>query len=229
MKTRTLFTGFLLGVLGLFSCGDNKTTTQTTLNATTEMQTIDLNNLLYTTPTINDALPDFVEKTDTCAFFHEDEWRQVEFISKNQRELIDKEVEKIKDIVENQSVKGESQVGYKSVAVRDLITQPLSVEFSKLTSYLTTKPIMLHGLGFDNNPGQVKGGFYFNLNGVNYYGVLDNNQVKVLGIYSAESEQDLKTATGKLSELLAEEKLYLVDWRAMRVFDETNIKTELVK
>jgi hypothetical protein len=229
MKHQTLFMGLLSGLLGLFGCGDSKTTNKTAQNDTTKVQTINPNDILFTTPTIDNALPQFKEKTDSCAFFHEDEWRQIEFVTKNQKASIDKEFAKIKDIVDNQSHKGESYIGYKNIAVRDLITEPLSVDFSLLKSYLTKNPIKIQGLGLDNNPGQVRGGFFFNVNGVNYYGVADNNIVKTFCIYSSDSEQDLKASTENLAKLLTAEKLYLIDWRAMHVFDETNIKTDLVK
>jgi hypothetical protein len=229
MKHQTLFMGLLSGLLGLFGCGDSKTKNKTAQSDTAKVQTINPNDILFTTPTIENALPLFTEKTDTCAFFHEDEWRQIEFVFKNQKTSIDKEIAKIKDVVDNQSHKGGRYVGYKNVAVRDLITEPLSIDFSKLKSYLTEKPIKMQGLGLDNNPGQVKGGFFFNVNGVNYYGVVDNDGVKTFCIYSADSEQELKASTDDLAKLLATEKLYLVDWRAMHVFDETNIKTDLVK
>jgi hypothetical protein len=229
MKNLTLFMGLISGLLGLLGCGDNKTTNKTSQTDTAKIQTINPNDILFTTPTLNNALPDFKEKTDTCVFFHEDEWRQIEFVSKNQKASIDKEIIKIKDIYDNQSHKGENYVGYKNVAVRDLITEPLFIDFSKLKSYLTDKPIKIQGLGLDNNTGQVKGGFFFNINGVNYYGLVDNNTVKTFCIYSSDSEQDLKSATVNLAKLLAAEKLYLIDWRAMHVFDETNIKTGLVK
>jgi hypothetical protein len=225
MKNRILFMGLLSGLLGFFGCGDNKTTNKTTTNDTT----INPNDILFTTPTLNNALPDFKEKTDTCSFFHEDEWRQIEFVSKSQKKSIDKELAKIKDILDNQSHEGKGYVAYKKVAVRDLITESLSINFPKLKSYLTDKPIKMQGLGLDNNPGQVKGGFFFNVNGVNYYGVLENNIVKTFCIYSADSEQALKASTNNLAKFLSTEKLYLVDWRATHVFDETNIKTDLIK
>ena len=220
--------GTISGLLGLFGCDDSKTESKTTTQDKSP-QTVNLDSILFTTPTLENALPQFRDKTDTCAFFHEDEWRQIEFISKDQKGSIDKEIAKIKDIFDNHTHKSETYTAFKKVAVRDLIPQPMTIDFSKLKSYLTDKPIKMQGLGLENNPGQVKGGFYFSVDRVNYYGVLDNNSVKTFCIYSADSDENLKSATDKLSKLLANEKLYLVDWRAMHVFDETNIKTDLVK
>ncbi len=220
--------GIISALLGLLGCGDSKTENKTTNQGKTT-QTVDPDSILFTIPTLENALPQFKDKTDICAFFHEDEWRQIEFISKDQKSSIDKEIENIKDIFDNHTHKSETYTAFKKVAVRDLIPQPLTIDFSKLKSYLTDKPIKMQGLGLENNAGQVKDGFYFSVNGVNYYGVLDNNNVRVFCIYSADSDENLKSATDNLSKLLSKENLYLVDWRAMHVFDESNIKTDLVK
>ena len=219
--------GLLSGLLGLLGCGDTKTSNESH-NDSSKVQTMNPNDILFTTPTLNNSLPNFKEKTDSCAFFHEDEWRQIEFITKDQKVPIEKEIAKIKDIYDNHSHKGDEYTAFKSVALRDLITQPLSLDFSKLKSYLTDKPIKMQGLGLENNSGQVNGGFFFAINGVNYYGVTVNNTVKTFCIYSASSNNDLKSAANNIAKLLATENLYLVDWRSMKVLDETNIKTDLV-
>jgi hypothetical protein len=224
MTKQNLIMGVLTGLLGLFGC-NNKTADKTSKVDTSKVVTMDPNDFLFTTSTLNSALPDFKVKTDTCAFFHEDEWRQVEFISQKQKSTIDKEFVKIQDIYDNHSHDGGTYTAFKKVAVRDLITEPLSVDFSLLKSYLTDKEIKIQGLGLENNEGQVVGGFFFAINGVNYYGLLDNKTVKTFCIYSADSDKELKEATTNLSKLLAAEKLYLVDWRARKLYDETTIKT----
>ncbi len=224
MKQKLFAMGIISLLSGLFGCSDSKMESQTTTQ-----ETIDLDSILFTTPTLESGLPLFTDKTDSCVYFHEDEWRQIEFISKDQKNAIDKEMAKIRDIHDNHTHKSESYTAFRKVALRDLIPRPLSIDFSKLTSYLTDQAIKTKGLGLENNSGQVKGGFYFSVNGINYYGLLENNTVKAFCIYSADSEESLKSATTNLSKLLANENLYLVDWRAMSLFDETTIKTDLVK
>jgi hypothetical protein len=228
MKNQILIMGVLSGLLGLLGC-NSETTDKSSHANTSSSQKIDLDNALFTTPTLENALPPFKEKTDSCASFHEDEWRQIEFISKDQKESIDKEIVKIKDIYDNYSHKGNDYIAFKKVAVRNLITQPLAINFTKLKSYLSDKEIKFQGLELQNNPGQVKGGYFFTVDGVNYYGLVDNNIVSSFCIYSADSNQQLKAAGDKLAKFLEKENLYLVDWRAMHVFDEKNIKTDLVK
>lgn len=221
--------GLLSGLFTFFGCGvrtDKKAVQQDSAN----VKTINLNDILYTTPTLENALPEFEDKVDTSNMqFHEDDWRQIEFLSKDQKSSIDKEVAKIKDVYDNHSHKGDTYTAFKKVEVRELITQPLTIDFSKLQTYLSDKKITLRGVSLHNNPGQVKNGFSFSVNGIDYYGQFDETKkVKWFCIYSADSQESLRSSIDKLSKLLASEKLYLVDWRQMKVFDETNIKTDFV-
>lgn len=223
-----LIIGLLTGGLGFFGCNNNSKV-KVPKSDTSDVATVNLNDILYTIPTINNSLPEFTDIIDSCVSFHEDEWRQIEFISKDQKGSIDKEIAKIKDIYDNFSQKSESYTAFTNVALRELIKQPLSIDYSKLKSYFLSNKLKTKGLRLDNNPGQVKGGFYFSYMGINYYGIVENGLVKTFCIYSADSEDDLKSAINILSNILSKEKLYLVDWRPMTVLDDTNIKTELVK
>jgi hypothetical protein len=221
--------GLINGLLGRFGRGNGKTDNKSS-GQDSSVQNMNFHDILFTTPTLENTLPDFEDKTDTSNFqFHEDDWRQIEFLSKNQKSSIDKEIAKIKDIYDNHSHKSGTFTGFKEVAVRNLITQPLTIDFFKLKSYLTDKNIIINGLSLYNNPGQVRNGFSFFAKGIEYYGQLDDNKkVKWFCIYWADSQESLKSSIDNLSKLLETEKLYLVDWRLMKIFDETNIKTDFV-
>jgi len=209
------------GIFSLFGCDSPKPEPQ---KPDETVQKINLDNILYTTPTINNSLPQFTEKTETCVVFHEDDWRQTEFISKNQKASIDKEIQEIRDVLENHSHHGDSYTGYRKLTVRELITEPLTVDFEKLKSYLTDDDIELSGVELGNNDGQVNGGFYFSTNGINYYGQRDNQLVGIFCIHSVDS---FGTSLENLSRLLKEENLFLVDWRSATVYDEITILTDL--
>jgi hypothetical protein len=228
MSYKLIIMGILSGLIGVLGCGENKTKGKKPQVDKGKVESINPNDILFTTPTINNGLPSFITKTDSCVSFHEDEWRQIEFISKSQKTYIDAEIAKIKDIYDNHSHKNDGYVAFKNIAARTLITKPLQIKFNELKSLLSDSPLKTYGLGLESNPGQVNGGFYFSVNGVNYYGIADNNIVSVFGIYGADSEAELRVSSNTLAKLLEAEKLFLVDWRAMHVFDEINIKTDLV-
>lgn len=226
MKQTILIMGIINGLLGLFCCNSPKDT-KAAQKDSTNIQTINTNDILFTTPTLENALPDFEDKIDTSNLqFHEDDWRQIEFISKDQKNFIDQEIAKIKDIYDNFSHKGDTYWGFKKVAVRNLIKKPLTINFQKLKSYLSDNNLKIKGVSLYNNPGQVRNGFSYTANGIDYYGLFDDNKnVKTFCIDALDNQESLKSSIEKLSKLLATEKLYLIDWRQMKVFDETNIKT----
>ena len=226
MKKRTILVVFLIGLMEFFSCYNTKNKSGVKKDST-KTQSINSKDLLFTTPTLENALPDFENKMDTTNLqFNEDDWRQIEFIAKTQKVFIDQEMSKIKDIYDNYSQKIDTLTAFKKVAVRELIKQPLIVDFSKLKSYLMDGDNPIKGISLYNNPGQVRNGFSFTANGINYYGILDDKNVKTFCIYSADSKQGLKASFTKLSKFLKDENLYIVDWRRMKVIDENNIEGE---
>jgi hypothetical protein len=227
MKYKIIVIGILSGLIGLFGCANHIKKSEKKKNS---IQPTILNNVLFTTPTIENVLPEFEDKTDpTNLQIPEDEWRQIEFVSKNQKRFIDLEISKIKNIYENYSHKADTYIAFKDVAVRDLITQSLNISFQKIQSSLTNSDITIKGVSLFNNPGQVKNGFSFSANGIKYYGQYDsNNNVKWLCIYLDSSKENLRPSTEGLSMLLKTENLYLVAWIQMKVFDESSILTDLI-
>ena len=133
------------------------------------------------------------------------------------------EIAKIKDIYANFSHNTDTYVDFKKVALRDVIEQPLTINFSRLKLYLAVNNTNITGLSFYNNFGEVKNGFSFIVNGINYYGVVDHNTVKTFCIHSVDKKENLSPSIENLSKLLKDENLYLVDWRQMKVMDENSI------
>ena len=221
--------GLISGLLGLLGCDNKKADNQSKIDSS-KVEMINPNDILFTTPTLENALPDFENSSDTTNLhFHEDDWRQIEFVSKDQKKIIDKEIAKIKDIFDNFAHKGDTYTAFKKVAVRELITQPLTLDLTEIKSYLADKNLLVKGLSLDNNEGQVRNGFSFTANGVEYYGQFDNNKnVKWFCIYSADNYKSLKSSIPSLSRLLKDKSLYLIDWREMKTLDENSIKTDFV-
>lgn len=173
--------------------------------------------------TLPNIPPEFIPKTDSGRTINEGYWRQFEFVSKDQKTAIEKEFEKIRDVQENYMVDSASTFGYKKVAIRDLMTQQLSIPLSRLESYFPGKKLSLEGLAIKNHPGQVRNGFFFQEGGISYLGILENGVIKILCIYSSESDSEWAEASSYLSTLLKKENLYLVDWEYRTITDEKNI------
>jgi hypothetical protein len=227
MKQKIFIIGFITGVMMMLGC-DNNQDDNTTEKDSTKVQSIKPKNILFTTPTVEETLPEFEDKIDTTNLqFNQDDWRQIEFISKPQKNSIVLEIEKIKDVYDHFSQKTDSYTAFKKVALRDIIKEPLAVDFSKLKSYLSVNNAQIKGVSLYNNSGQVRNGFSFTVNGITYYGVLNNNTVQTFCIHSIDGKENLKTSIENLSKFLKGESLYLIDWVRMKVIDENNIGTEL--
>lgn len=208
-----------LGGVGCKSNEDNKKSTEEVL-VKPQAKPADT---LSDEATIPNVLPEFIPKTDSGRTIRKGYWRQFEFVSKDQKILIEKEFEKIKDVQDNYKFDSASVFGYKKVAVRDLMTQQLSIPLSRLESYFPDKKLSLEGLAIENHPGQVKNGFFFQEGGISYLGILENGIIKTLCIYSSESDSEWAEASPYLSTLLKKENLYLVDWSYRTITDEKNI------
>src|SRR5688500_9480999 len=102
MKTRICNLLLIFILITVNGCGEKKTKSADNSIA------VHPDSILFTTPTLENNLPPFRDKTDSCVSIHEDEWRQIEFISKENKSYILMEIEKIKDIFDNHSHKSET-------------------------------------------------------------------------------------------------------------------------
>ena len=136
-----IYIGILSGVLAFSSCSDQKKGKLiTTTGSSGQDTTINVNDILFTVPTIENAFPDFENKTDSSSLqIPEDDWRQIEFISKDQKSSIDTEIDSINYIFKHKTHKDAGYVGFKEIRVRTLIKQPLSIPVDRILNYLGTE------------------------------------------------------------------------------------------
>jgi len=214
------------GILSFLGCNNPTETKITATDSSGNVQTINPKDILMTIPTIENTFPDFENKTDTNNLsILEDDWRQIEFISKDQRALIDQEIDSITYIFEHEMHQGKDYSAFRNLYVRRRITKPISLTFEKIKSYLGDPKNKIAGLTVNLNNGQVKNGFSISSQGLYYYGVKDDeDNVSVLCFYGADTNNDFLKSFDKISRLLATENLYLVDWIHRKIVDEKNIK-----
>ncbi|MFX1256060.1 MAG: hypothetical protein ACFFCZ_30915 [Promethearchaeota archaeon] len=192
-----------------------------------QIKMMDPNDILFSMPTIEDALPGIVESStsDIASLeINEDDWRQLEFISRDHQENIVKEMKQIQQIFDNEAVeiKIEAEtvplLAFKEIHIRQLIPRPISkpFTFNKLSEYFNAN-LIKGDLKFKDYSGIVENAFYIKIEGIEYYGQIENNNIVVLCLYNADSKEDLKNAVTKLTNLLSSENLLLVDWMRRRV------------
>lgn len=218
--------GLLSGMLTFLGCNNQKQNKIIATDTSGNVQTINPNELLMTIPTIENTFPDFENKTDTNNLkILEDDWRQIEFISKTQKTLIDQEIDSITYIFEHEIHQGKDYSAFKNLHVRRLIINPISTPFDKIKSYLGDTENEIAGITVNGNNGQVKNGFSLSSKGLNYYGLKDDKgTVTTFCFYGADTDKNLVKSIDKVSKFLATENLYLVDWIHRKIVDEKNIK-----
>lgn len=106
--------------------------TPTTLPA--EDTTMKTDDILFSTPTLNDSLPTELGPTaigNECYQMHEDDWRQFEFVSESFRQEVASELHAIDRIWTEKSVSvGNTMTAFREVHIRKNIPIPLDVPMS---------------------------------------------------------------------------------------------------
>jgi hypothetical protein len=184
-----------------------------------EVKYVNPKDILMTLPTISNELP----KVGTVPFskdsyfnMHEDDWRQIEFLSRGQLIAVEKELDNIRLIYEKHSVpiNNSSISAFNHLHVRTLIPDPIifsenSPRLEELKELFGSAPGSLTFSTSSGKPyGFVENGFSFNCGDeVVFYGNLANgNSIASLGVRNHEEAK-------MLCETLKEKyDLLLVDW-----------------
>ncbi len=173
------------------------------------------NDVLMTLPTISDALPPLgADPLPMEGYFnmHEDDWRQVEFISRSQLVNVEKELDGVRNIYENHSVpfEGASFGAFKKLHQRKLITQPIpanTISWEELKNVLGGT---VESLSFSTSGGKpyafVTNGFAVRNGESVFYGNIDGGNVITLGVYRPEESAALCETLKQRYDVM------LVDW-----------------
>lgn len=178
-----------------------------------EMVQIDPHELLYSLPTINDEIAsvETANLLENIAVFHEDDWRQFEFIDHQYELFIIEELNDINHIYEN-CRKG---AGFTSLHIRRKITSPLN------NQQLTLDDIQHHfgvdkkynAAAFSNVAATIINSFSFlTKSGWLFWGqVNDSGIVTVLNLAQTKKSNVIEI-TNQMDSFLEKYKLYLLDW-----------------
>lgn len=184
-----------------------------------ETKMVDPKSILFSTPTLNDALPAFQQGSapkGKLLQMHEDDWRQFEAVSTVHQGEIDRELTAIRDVLANASVKtkaGDQDITvFRRVHVRKLITEPLKRAplLSQLAA-LAGSRTEYAGISLSGSP-PVLGGYAVAMGSLVIFGQADDDRLLSLcftnyGPPKMDSEKALK-----LVQLLRENDLVVIHW-----------------
>lgn len=165
------------------------------------IQTIDPQKVLFSLPTLENALPSMQDGGGDVLRIHEDDWRQIELVAPRFEPKIDAEFAAIREVFAE-------RVGpaYRRLHVRERIPEPLAG--TALTINEVSRGAR-RALGIGDSPGIVAGGFAFDVKGGAVYGHEDAGHVVALGVWRA--------APKVLRDIARAHRLFIVDWCAVKL------------
>lgn len=188
-------------------------------------KTIDPSKILFTTPSINDEIGEInlkVDASENCLITHEDDWRSIEFVHQNHKELIEHEMKSVADIHNFHK----QSLGWNKLHVRRLIRDPLAPVCIKIDELLNVLPgsKLMSGISYSGYRGAVDQGFAIStLAGMKFYGqtTANTNIAKCICIDPCPKVQDSSGANfvAHLTKFAVQHSLYLVCWNNLLVCD----------
>ena len=196
------------------------------------MTTVDPQDILFTTPTLNDAVPASVSSSvsrDSWHQMHEDDWRQFEFVSASHRGEMASELEAIDRIWKEQSVPlGEQGTAFRSIHVRKGITRPLDIPMSvsEFEGLLGGRAYPMTFIGGDKVLQDVHA---IGLTNVIIYAVIESDRMTTLGIEAVDRFAMTGDTADRLERFLVQHDLRLVHWRSRTLFETPQSAMEYLR
>ncbi len=180
-------------------------------------------DILYSLPTICDTIPAIAPGTTrqgkNTFEIHEDDWRQIEWISTAYRSAIETQLTEIRHIYDEASVDTGSFWAFKNIFIRSQIPSPISsqIPLSQLVSLLPEhRPY--DGISYLNEVELIAGGFAFGLAGLIVYGQAANGLAQTLALHAGPGAiENASEIASAFSAIMRAYDLYLVDWCAVTV------------
>ena len=167
-------------------------------------------DILFSLATINDALPRLVNASLENVFVaHEDDWRQVELVSKNFNDLVWQEFAAIQDIYQNHR----QGSAFKTLHVRKLIPAPL-IGARILLSEVKELFGVSHeysGAAFSSTAAIIERGFAFRVwdAATILWGQL--TEEGLISVLCISGEPD-SLFSQRMESLLSQHNLFYIDW-----------------
>jgi hypothetical protein len=146
--------------------------------------TVPARSILYSLPTICAALPglDHADSTVDRFDLHEDDWRQIEFVSAGHTGTVEAEFDAIRRVYQESSVHSGGITAFREIHVRTQPAAPLAthVPLDRLLEVLPMPHRTYDGVGFHRQAGVAGGSFAFDLGSVVLYGLAEQGAATVL-------------------------------------------------
>jgi hypothetical protein len=170
--------------------------------------------ILYSLPTICDTLPRLgpTPTAADCLELHEDDWRQVELVSRSLATAVNAELDAILRVHEQYAERDSDEriVGFRKVHIRSIVPFAEPVSWSRLRELLPTPQQEYEGVRFRGSAQVAVGSFALDVGRLSWYGITERDAMAVLGVaFTAAGDP---VAAGCIEPVLREFDLVLIDW-----------------
>ncbi len=187
-----------------------------------QVTSMDPKKILYTLPTLEAAVPhpDGHRSASGPQVFelHEDDWRQIEFVSAKYQTEIEAEVADIGAIYREHSVDNGSFLGFRKIHLRLRIPSPLDppIALQQVWAALGISGGDVAAVAFERMPGIVPESVAIRVGELTMYGASEANRLQCLCI-SRHAASVQETTLSSVQRIMSVHSLYLVDWCRMVV------------
>lgn len=186
-----------------------------------ETITMDPQEILFSMPTINDALPSNLGSAspgDDCYQMHEDDWRQFEFVSAVFSSELADEIGAIDKIWTEQSVPVGEHSAFRAIHVRQAIPTPLDIPFTvaEFEEIFGQKVCPITIGGYNR---VLKDVHAIRLDNLIIYGTISAGRLSTLGLEPLDRFTLPDEAAGRLENFVTSHDLRLVHWRSRTLFE----------
>jgi hypothetical protein len=173
-------------------------------------------DILYSLPTISNELPSMLAGSSKLEKrvleLHEDDWRQVEWVSDSLMDSVEGELAAIREIYAQHREPG----GFRKLHVRTAIPDPLAATILTLEGFagaLGRDATKLDGVAAQGVAGLVANGFAMRLlSSIEVYGLSSEGRIRVIGFQNRQVNNAPLYDLRNLAAIAAGHQLLLVDW-----------------
>ncbi len=175
--------------------------------------------VLYSLPTINEDTPETGELAPEQNVFtlHEDDWRQIEFISDSHMETINNELRAIMAVYQHH----QEEAGFSQLHIRKAIQHPLNTTFNlnKVKQYLPADAKDAAAVVFAQDENRINDVFALNISPLVIYGqVAKSGNINALCMQFIDNPSNtLPYVIDGLVSFMKDHNLVFVDWVRLQI------------
>ena len=183
---------------------------------------MDPQSILFSTPTLNDALPaaGAAPAGDDCPRVHEDDWRQFEFVAAAHYDTMLRELAAIDAVWRDSSVPLGEYTAFREVHIRSSLPVPVGVPYA-VRDFESLLGARATSLSFWDLPSALENVHAVSLNNLLVYAEFDGSgeQLVALGLHPLDRFSLPQDVCDRLETFLTDRRLLLVHWRSRTLFD----------